>query len=108
MFSLNAVSKYNTLTRCPALLLISLACSISCNEKRSERTVERSFYYWKSVFTLTRFEEQRLDSLEVKTLYIKFFDVDWDEESRSPVPVQTINSIRSTKTGSPASRRVIR
>ncbi len=87
MFSLNAVPKYNTLPRCPVLLLISLAFFISCNEKRSERAVERSFYYWKSVFTLTRFEEQRLDSLEVKTLYIKFFDVDWDEESRSPVPV---------------------
>lgn len=92
MFPLNAVFKYNTLTRCPVLLLISLSCFISCNEKRSERAVERSFYYWKSVFTLTQFEEQRLDSLKVKTLYIKFFDVDWDEESRTPVPVAKLQA----------------
>jgi len=59
----------------------------SCNEKREPRQIDPSFYYWKSVLNLTNFEKQKLDSLKVKTIYIKFFDVAWDEAMRKPVPV---------------------
>lgn len=57
-----------------------------------DRQVERSFYYWKSVLKLTEFETQQLDSLKVRTLYIKFFDVDWDEERSSPIPVAKLQT----------------
>jgi hypothetical protein len=65
------------------LLLISF---FSCNENKEPRQIERSFYYWKSVLNLSDFEKQRLDSLQVKTIYLKFFDVDWDENYKTPVP----------------------
>ncbi|MBL7701807.1 MAG: hypothetical protein JNM14_06125 [Ferruginibacter sp.] len=58
----------------------------SCNEKRQSRTVEPSFYYWKSVWNITGFEKQKLDSLKVKTIYVKFFDVAWDEATGKPLP----------------------
>ncbi len=80
-------------------------CLSSCNEKREDRQIERSFYYWKSVLSLTDFEKQRLDSLKVKTIYLKFFDVDWNESAKGPVPVAklTVNetsiaSLRSAGT----------
>ncbi len=66
---------------------------ISCKEKRESRQIERAFYYWKSVLNLTDFEKQKLDSLQVKTIYLKFFDVDWDEESRQPKPVAKLQAI---------------
>lgn len=59
----------------------------SCTAQRKERGVERSFYYWKSTFHFSPFELSRLDSLGVNTLYVKFFDVDWDPQQQKPVPV---------------------
>jgi hypothetical protein len=69
------------------LMLALLFCLLSCKEKREPRQIERSFYYWKSTLNLTKFEEQQLDSLQVRTIYLKFFDVDWDEATRKPKPV---------------------
>jgi len=72
-----------------AVLIFSI---ISCKEKREPRQIEPSFYYWKSVLNLTNFEKQKLDSLKVKTIYLKFFDVDWDEGSRKPKPVAKLQA----------------
>ena len=70
-----------------AVLLFTTSCFIfSCAEKHSSRNIERAFYYWKSVFKLTDFEKSRMDSLQVNTIYLKFFDVDWDDESSLPLP----------------------
>jgi hypothetical protein len=49
--------------------------------------VQRSFYYWKTVFTLTSKEQRALTALSVQKLYVKFFDVDWDSQKRSALPV---------------------
>jgi hypothetical protein len=71
----------------PAFLKLLLVCSFfSCKEKRELRQVIPSFYYWKSTLNLTGFEKQKLDSLKVKIIYLKFFDVDWDETASKPVP----------------------
>lgn len=70
-----------------AILLLTLVC---CNNNTANRQIERSFYFWKSVFTLSDYEKQMLDSLQVKTIYIKFFDVDWDAERILAVPVAKI------------------
>jgi len=59
----------------------------SCNEKTEVKNVERSFYYWKSVVKPTDFELRRLDSLNVQTIYLKFFDVDWNPGSKQVIPV---------------------
>ena len=72
---------------CSALMkLIILCCLFSCKEKKESRQIQPSFYYWKSILNLTNFEKQKLDSLKVKTIYLKFFDVDWDDAAKKPVP----------------------
>jgi len=43
-----------------------------------------SFYYWKTVFELTEKEHQLLADLEVKRLYIRYFDVISSEEGLKP------------------------
>ncbi len=62
---------------------------ISCKPQVSHpaRQISRSFYYWKSVFAISAYEKQQLDALKINTLYIKFFDVDWNETTRQPGPV---------------------
>jgi len=85
------------------IICITLLCLNACNEKKEDRQIERSFYYWRSVLNLAEFEKQKLDSLKVKTIYLKFFDVDWNESAKGPVPVAklTVNeaslaSLRAT------------
>ncbi len=68
-------------------LPLLVACNFSRKEDQPVRPVTRAFYYWKSVFTITAFEQQRLDSLQVNLVYLKFFDVDWNEVTRQAVPV---------------------
>ncbi len=60
---------------------------IACIEKTVTKKPERSFYYWKSVLKLNPFELSLLDSLNVKTIYLKFFDVDWEPVSRQAIPL---------------------
>jgi hypothetical protein len=46
----------------------------------------RSFYYWKSVYRLSAPEKQLLSDLDISKLYIRFFDVDWDEPTAQALP----------------------
>lgn len=85
MFPANIFTSYRVAAFFTAVILI--ACFISCQLKKEKRQVDRGFYYWKSVLRLSGFEKQQLDSLHVQTLYIRFFDVDWDETTRSPIPL---------------------
>ena len=66
--------------------MLPLFLQFSCNEKKEYRKIEPAFYYWKSSFQLSDFEKRKLDSLKVHVLYIKFFDVDWDEATRQNIP----------------------
>jgi hypothetical protein len=82
------------------LMILGLLTSLtSCNENNQPRQIEPSFYYWKSVLYLTNFEKQKLDSLKVKTIYLKFFDVDWDEATRKPLPVAKLQASRDQLQG---------
>ena len=82
--------KYKDCIGITAFLLAIL--TFACNKKREDRKVENSFYYWKSILKLTDFEKQRLDSLNIKTLYIKFFDVGWSDEAQTPAPLAKLQA----------------
>lgn len=49
--------------------------------------MQRSFYYWKTVFNLAPKEQATLQRLGVQNLYVKFFDVDWNETLQTAEPV---------------------
>ncbi len=73
------------MSRIIAVLLFGIAfLSFGCNRHQDKKNIERSFYYWKSAFSLTGFEDSRLESLLVKTIYLKYFDVDWDNLKAAP------------------------
>src|SRR5687767_12425063 len=60
-----------------------------CNETITSgaRKVERSMYHWKTTLKITANELRLMDSLEIRTLYVKFFDVDYDQNLQKPLPV---------------------
>ena len=71
----------------PVIVIMLLA---SCKQHKEDSAIERSFYYWKSVFKITAPEQGQLNALQVKTLYVKFFDVDWDDATKQPLPKAVI------------------
>lgn len=69
-------------------MLIMLVCLNACNNRR--HTVKRGFYYWKTNFALTGYEQSRLNDLHFQSLYLHCFDVDWDEQTSLPKPLATV------------------
>jgi hypothetical protein len=63
-----------------ALAVIVCWRILSCNSSKPVI----SFYYWKTVFELTEKEHQLLADLEVKRLYIRYFDVISSEDGLHP------------------------
>jgi hypothetical protein len=51
-----------------------------------QSTVNRSFYYWKTTFNLSPVEEKNLFALNIRKLYIRFFDVNLSESTAKAVP----------------------
>lgn len=68
-----------------ALLLLTLCC-------QQKKEVQPAFYHWQTQFNLSDFEKSYLDSLGVKKLYVKFFDVNWDANKKMPVPLALLES----------------
>ena len=65
------------------------ALLISCSAKKHHE-VQRSFYYWRSNLSLSDNSASALRSLHVKKLYVKFFDVVWNDDKQLPVPAATL------------------
>lgn len=71
------------------LFLIIIFYLASCKNKIEN--VERAFYYWKSdEWSLSDKEKQICDSLNIQKLYVKFFEVDYNEELGS-FPISKTN-----------------
>lgn len=70
----------------------------ACQQPSPPHTVTRGFYYWKSILDLTAAEKNVLDTLQVKKLYIKFFDIVWDPAGQRPLPVAKIRFTDTAKT----------
>ena len=68
-----------------------LVCSFFLKGCKPENAkVNRAFYYWKSNFELNENELTILKKNNISTLYIKYFDVVWNAQLNSAVPVAKI------------------
>ncbi len=72
--------KYYFVNSIRILLLLLCAC------KHKPRLVAPAFYYWKSDYQPRAFELTTQKTLRATTLYLHFFDVDWDDLTRQPAP----------------------
>ncbi|MCU0275802.1 MAG: hypothetical protein MUF02_02920 [Acidobacteria bacterium] len=80
-----------------ALAGLFLACS------RAKPPSQVAFYHWKQVLELDRASCQLLAQARVQRLFVRFFDVDLDAASGTPVPVSELEY----RGGLPAGIRVI-
>ena len=75
-------------------LLLLMVLTAACRHQNKPL----SFYYWKTQFTLNSYEKSVLNEHAVKSLYVRYFDVDFTSEDKEPVPVSPIkfdSSIRA-------------
>ncbi len=61
----------------------------SCQEK-TERSVYPGFYHWKTELNLSASEFEYLKAVSATQIYLRFFDVDWNESSGMPLPVAVL------------------
>lgn len=71
-------------------LCLVLIC-IQCQKGSNKKDIERAFYYWKTTFSLNQEEHAILDSLKINKLYIRYFDVDWNDNTQMPFPKAPIS-----------------
>ncbi|MEZ4777097.1 MAG: hypothetical protein R3D00_28230 [Bacteroidia bacterium] len=71
------------------LWLVPVLFLLSCN--LGDRKVYPAFYHWKSQFALEAAQQSYLESLKAETLYIRFFDVDWNIPKNEPVPISSVS-----------------
>lgn len=83
----------NLTCRQAGILICVLSCLVgifSCKKNEIGTLITPAFYHWQTQLQLTDNERLYLDSIGVKKLYVKFFDVDWDEASQQPVPLAEV------------------
>ena len=69
----------------------SLIVPLNCARRSDVNHTIPAVYYWKTSFSLSTFDKAVLDSLNVRKLYLRCFDVDWNAATRSAEVVAPLN-----------------
>lgn len=74
-----------------ACLVLFLLAAVGCKNSPAPNSNNRGFYYWKTSFELNDSMGQMLHQWQVGHLFVRLFDVSWDNESLRVVPVGLLN-----------------
>jgi len=74
--------------------LMGCCILLSCHQNPSGH-LKKAFYFWKTSFQPTAYELKRLDSFHCKTLYVRFFDINWDKQAGVPKPIAVSQTTRN-------------
>ncbi|TDD99857.1 hypothetical protein [Flavobacterium cellulosilyticum] len=72
----------NSLFFCVLFILLT-----SCHQQEKPMI---AFYYWKTIFKLAPSEKKILDDNQVKKLYIRYFDINWNAKQKQAFPQSPI------------------
>lgn len=70
---------------------------LSSGNRENDHKVIRSFCYWKTNLYFQEEDDSLVNKLDVKHMYVRFFDVDYNPYSKEPLPVATIWDILFNK-----------
>lgn len=73
---------------CFAVLGFLMMC---CTDKPSHTADRNAFYFWQTNVSSFHWDDSTYKALNIDKLYLRFFDVDWNEQTKTPVPVSPIN-----------------
>jgi hypothetical protein len=75
------------------VILISFLFVVLVSSRGVKPEVVRSFCYWKTNHDTNGADDSLAKSMQVKHMYVRFFDVDWNPYADEPQPVATIRSV---------------
>jgi hypothetical protein len=75
----------------PTVVLILIAFLLHGCKRHKEPPV-KAIYYWRTTFNPGTFEQNFLRQHDIRTLYVKFFDVDLNLASGKPAPIATLSA----------------
>lgn len=70
------------------LLMLNLTVLAACQRPGKADT---AFYYWKQTFSLDKPQQELLEKAAGHKLYLRFFDIKWDEKANRAYPEAVIN-----------------
>ncbi|MDN3673654.1 hypothetical protein QWY99_11365 [Flavobacterium branchiarum] len=76
-----------------SLIIVLLFVVVNSSGCINKQEVIRSFCYWKTNAYFGQEEDSVCKNLNVKHMYVRFFDVDWNPYTQEPLPVATINQL---------------
>src|SRR4051812_10998874 len=62
---------------------------VSCKHKEAPKA---AFYYWKTVFNIDSLQSGLLTKAGNNTLYLRFFDITWDEQKHTARPIAVVHT----------------
>jgi hypothetical protein len=71
------------------LFILFISFFYACTEHK-KHTISPAFYFWKSNFKLSDSEHKALEINHVKKIYLKVFDISWNQNSHKPQIVAPI------------------
>ncbi len=74
----------------PFSIIILIIAGILITNCTRNNDITPAFYHWQTALHLSPSEKNYLSALAVEQLYVKFFDVDWDETAVQPVPLAVL------------------
>ncbi len=72
------------------LLLFWLTGCVTKDKKAHK--IDTAFYYWKTNFRVSPYEQQLLQQTGTQTLYLRLFDVDWSAKEQKALPIGMLQS----------------
>lgn len=79
------------------VFFVLLFVVLSSGNRENDHKVIRSFCYWKTNLYFQDEDDSLVNKLDVKHMYVRFFDVDYNPYSKEPLPVATIWDISFNK-----------
>ncbi len=79
-----------------ACYLLPVICCLSipsCDNKQNK--IHSSFYYWKTNYHVSTALASQLNEAGIRKIYLRFFDVIWDDETQGPAPVALVGFANS-------------
>ncbi len=78
------------------LLTLFILGLIGCGSNSMKIKVIPSFYYWKTSLAFDAADYEFFKSISLKKMYVRFFDVLWDEKYRTTVPSNVLTVKKGT------------
>ena len=73
------------------LYMLASFCFISCGQQKNDsKQIKKSFYFWRTIFSLSENEKAVLDSLDIEELYVRYFDVDLVSKDQVAAPLSPV------------------